>query len=183
MAKFLQRMSTKKEKFLISMKIISVEIPVKEKVTRMSIEWKRGDKKSETKQMFELTPEKPVAFVNEVFSKESMFYRLPKTGKYQQKQALIRVKGFTTTEGQPKEKIFGELEMDISAYVGAQNEIKSLLLNKALPNSVINLQLTVGMPGEEDLQVESSDSLEVEGEQRTRSNAEEEQKERKMSYY
>jgi hypothetical protein len=56
MAKFLSRMGTKKEKFLIMMKIISVEIPVKETVTKMSIEWKRGDKKSETKTPFEINP-------------------------------------------------------------------------------------------------------------------------------
>ena len=39
---------------MIVMKILYVEIPVKEPVQRMTIEWKRGAKKSETKSEFEL---------------------------------------------------------------------------------------------------------------------------------
>lgn len=50
------RMGAKKEKFLVIMKILSIEVPVKEPVSRMSIEWKRGKKKSETKNTFDLTP-------------------------------------------------------------------------------------------------------------------------------
>jgi hypothetical protein len=42
-------MGTKKEKFLIQMKVVSIEIPVKEKMTGVTVFWKRGDKKSETK--------------------------------------------------------------------------------------------------------------------------------------
>jgi hypothetical protein len=41
-------MGTKKEKFLIQMKVVSIEIPVKEPVTKITVLWKRGDKKSET---------------------------------------------------------------------------------------------------------------------------------------
>lgn len=125
MAKFLSRMGTKKEKFLIIMKIISVEIPVKESVTRMSIEWKRGNKKSETQNAFELSPESPLALVNEAFSKLSIFYHSTKTGKYQKKIANIRVKGYTAASAL-KEKILGELDLDISMFVGVQNEVKSL---------------------------------------------------------
>lgn len=81
------RMGTKKEKFLVLMKILSVEIPVKELVQKMTIEWKRGNKKSETKTKFELTPEKPISYVNETFSKNSVFYKSTKTDKYFKKLA------------------------------------------------------------------------------------------------
>ena len=95
MAKYLKRMGAKKENFLILMKIISIDIPVKEHIRRVSIEWKRGDKKSETKNQLELTPDKTFSLVNETFSKLSVFYMNSKTGKYFKKAALMRVKGFT----------------------------------------------------------------------------------------
>jgi hypothetical protein len=79
----------------------------------MSIEWKRGKKKSETKNAFELSPQKPLALVNETFSKSSVFYLSSKTGKYFKKIANIRVKGYSSTSGS-KEKILGDLELDIS---------------------------------------------------------------------
>lgn len=119
------RMGTKKQKFLIIMKILSVEIPVKEDVQRMTIEWRRGDKKSETKTTFELSPQKPLAFVNETFSKSSVFYLNSKTGKYFKKMAVIRVKGYMESYGN-KEKIMGELELDISHFVGIAGETKVL---------------------------------------------------------
>lgn len=87
MSKFLLRVGAKKENFLVLMKILSVEIPVKEQVTKMSIEWKRGDKKSETKTPFELSPEQPIAYINETFSKASVFYLSTKTNKYFKKLA------------------------------------------------------------------------------------------------
>jgi len=87
MSKFLMRMGTKKEKFLVLMRILSVEIPVKETISRMSVEWRRGNKKSETKTPFELTKEKPIAFLNETFSKISIFYKSTKSEKYFKKLA------------------------------------------------------------------------------------------------
>jgi hypothetical protein len=60
----------------------------------MTIEWRRGDKKSETRTTFELKPENPLAFVNETFSKSSVFYLNSKTGNYFKKLAVIRVKGY-----------------------------------------------------------------------------------------
>jgi hypothetical protein len=142
MSKFLSRIGTKKEKFLVLMKILSVEIPVKEQVSKMSIEWKRGDKKSETKTPFELSPEQPIAYVNETFSKVSVFYRSTKTEKYFKKLALIKVKGYTKSSG-GKEKILGELELDISMFMNSAGDTKTLLLNKALPNSKIEMQISV----------------------------------------
>lgn len=138
MSKFLMRMGTKKERFLVLMKILSVEIPVKETVSKMTIEWRRGNKKSETKTPFELTREKPIAYVNETFSKASIFYKSTKTEKYFKKLANIRVKGYTTSGGN-KEKILGELELDISLFMNSAGDTKILQLNKALPNSKIEL--------------------------------------------
>lgn len=48
MAKFFQRMGSKKETFLVLMKILSLEISVTEHIDRISIEWKRGEKTSQT---------------------------------------------------------------------------------------------------------------------------------------
>ena len=138
MSKFLMRMGTKKERFLVLMKILSVEIPVKETVQRMTIEWRRGNKKSETKTTFELTKEKPIAYVNETFSKASIFYKSTKTEKYFKKLANIRVKGYTASGGN-KEKILGELEVDISLFMNSAGDTKILQLNKALPNSKLEL--------------------------------------------
>ena len=56
MAKFFQRLGSKKERFVVLMKILSLEVSVTEFFDRISIEWKRGEKKSETKAMFELSP-------------------------------------------------------------------------------------------------------------------------------
>ena len=136
------RMGTKKEKFLVLMKVLSIEIPVKEPVSRMTIEWKRGDKKSETKTPFAITPEQPVAYVNETFSKASVFYRSTKTDKYFKKLVHIRARGFTQSGG-AKEKILGELELDLSLFVNSAGDTKTLLLSKALPNSRIQLQISV----------------------------------------
>ncbi len=83
------------------MKILSIEISVTEVIERISIEWKRGEKKSETKAMFELSPMKHQALINETFTKSSVFYFAPKTQTYFKKMAHIRVK------------------IDISQFVGA----------------------------------------------------------------
>jgi hypothetical protein len=45
MAKFLSRLlgPTKKEMHIVLMKVLAVEIPVKETVSNISIQWTRGD--------------------------------------------------------------------------------------------------------------------------------------------
>ena len=48
MSKYLKRYGSKKEKYYVFMKIISVESPVMEPYNNVVIEWKRGNKKSET---------------------------------------------------------------------------------------------------------------------------------------
>ena len=58
MAKFFARLGSKKELHLVLMKILQLEIAVSEPYERISIEWKRGEKKSETKAIFELNPHK-----------------------------------------------------------------------------------------------------------------------------
>jgi len=54
----------------------------------------------------------------ETFTKHSLFFKDNKSGKYHKKMALIKVKG-TNVGG--KEKLLGEIELDIAAYAGMQN--------------------------------------------------------------
>lgn len=48
MLKGVRRIGYKKEKFYVYMKIVSLEIPVKEPFTNVHIEWKRGNKTMQT---------------------------------------------------------------------------------------------------------------------------------------
>lgn len=61
MLKGIKRIGFKKEKFYVYMKIVSVEIPVKEPFTNVRVEWKRGNKRSITEQERFLTPQQPIA--------------------------------------------------------------------------------------------------------------------------
>ena len=58
MAKFFQRLGSKKERYLILMKILSLEVSVTENFDKISIEWRRGEKLSSTKAIFYLSPSK-----------------------------------------------------------------------------------------------------------------------------
>jgi hypothetical protein len=84
---------TKKEKHLIIMRIVSIEIPVKEPYCNVKIQWKRGDLKLETTSRIVINPDQPCTQVDQIFKKLSAFYRSTKSGKYQQKMAHISVKG------------------------------------------------------------------------------------------
>ena len=44
MSRFLRDLKYKKEKYYVYMKIVSLEIPVKESFTNVFVEWKRGNK-------------------------------------------------------------------------------------------------------------------------------------------
>ena len=96
MAKFFARLGSKKELYQISMKILQLEVAVTENYERISIEWKRGEKKSETKALFDLNPHKQSTLINETFTKSSQFYFAPKSQTFHKKLALIRVKGFNS---------------------------------------------------------------------------------------
>ena len=93
MSKYLKRYGSKKEKYYVFMKIISVALPVKEHYSKVVIEWRRGDKKSETVSEQSLSPENPVAVFLETFSKHSLFYKDNKTGKFFKKVAKFKVRG------------------------------------------------------------------------------------------
>ena len=93
------------------MKILSLELTVSEPFERISIEWKRGEKKSETKAIFEVSPQKHQTLINETFTKTSVFYFASKSQTYFKKMANIRVKGYTLGG---KERCLGEVELDIS---------------------------------------------------------------------
>jgi hypothetical protein len=84
---------TKKEMFLILMRVVSIEIPVKEPFCNVKIQWKRGDLKLETSNRITIDPEVPVTKIDHTFKKYSAFYRNTKTGKYQAKLASLFVKG------------------------------------------------------------------------------------------
>ncbi len=142
MSKFLMRMGSKKEQFLVSMTIVSLEIPVKETIKKVSIEWKRGNKKSETKTPYVISEDEQRIEINETFTKQSKFYKNTKTGTYFKKLALFRVKGHPTSMG-GKEKILGELELDISLFMNSAGESKTLQLRKAPPNSHIDLEISI----------------------------------------
>jgi len=64
------------------MQIISVQVPVKEKVSDVFIEWKRGDQVDKTRGMVTLTPDCPSASFEDVFKKLSVFYKDEKKGTY-----------------------------------------------------------------------------------------------------
>ncbi len=61
--------------FMIIMKVIRVEIPVKEDVYQVRVGWTRGDFKREGKKRIEITPENYRKEVNEIFLKMSAFNR------------------------------------------------------------------------------------------------------------
>lgn len=116
MSKYIKRYGAKKEKLYVLMKIISVEIPVKEPHHHLVIEWKRGNKKSETTAADQnLSAESPAAVFLETFTKHSVFFKDNKTGKYHKKMAILKVKGKNVAG---KEKLLGEIELDIAEYAG-----------------------------------------------------------------
>lgn len=109
----------------------------------INIEWTRGDKKTELKDKVELTPEKTVSHINQTFSKLSVFYYYPKKSTYHKKIATLKVTGFTESLGFKKESLIGQLDLDISHFVGSVNELKQFNLNKAPANSMISLQISI----------------------------------------
>ena len=87
MAKFLSRLlgPTKKEMHIVLMKVLAIEIPVKEIVSNISIQWTRGDFSigSKIHHQYLLKPEaQKCEMNNEMFVKLSTFYRNSTTGKY-----------------------------------------------------------------------------------------------------
>jgi hypothetical protein len=111
MSKFIKRIGSVKEKFYVFMKIISVEIPVKERYTNVVIEWKRGNKKSVTGGDKFISPDYKEAIFDETFTKHSVFYKDQKNNIFFRKLANFRVKGVNENG---KEKIIGEIDLDIS---------------------------------------------------------------------
>jgi len=94
MAKFLSRLlgPTKKEMHIVLMKVLAIEIPVKETVSNISIQWTRGDFSIASKNKYELKPEaQNCEMKNEMFVKLSAFYRNSTTGKYQSKSITISI--------------------------------------------------------------------------------------------
>jgi len=94
MAKYIDRLfGTSKEFFFVQIKILSVDIPVKEITSDVQIEWKRGQKKTMAKMLQELSPLNHVAVMEELFTKMSFFYKDDSKGTYQKKMVMIKVNG------------------------------------------------------------------------------------------
>jgi len=75
-----------------------------------------------------------------------VFYYSPKQQTYHKKLAQIRVKGFVGT----KERTLGETELDISAFVGSQNIVKTLQLTKTpvkAQKGYISIQISIQKEG------------------------------------
>ena len=99
------------------MKVISVEVPVQAPCEKVTVEWTRGDKVCVTKNQFELTPEKPLALVNETFTKNSIFYKINKTDNYQNKMAILKVKGICPKMDMNL-RVIGDCEINITQSMG-----------------------------------------------------------------
>ena len=65
---------------------------------------------------------------------------LHKNNHVYKKLVNIKVKG---TNEQRKEKLMGEIDLNISEFVGSIRKEIDVSLNKALPNSTISIELTI----------------------------------------
>ena len=140
MFKGISRLGYKKEKFFVYMKIIQVEVPVKETFSNVCVEWKRGNKSRITSGSKSLTPQQQVVTFEETFSKHSIFYRDEKNNNTYQKFALFKVRG-NNEEGKPK--ILGEINLNISSYVGNVQRELQVSLNRSLPGSTMLIEITI----------------------------------------
>ncbi len=96
--------------YMIIMKVVSIEIPVKEDSFQVRVEWTRGDLKREGRKRFDITPTETKVQVNETFLKMSAFKRKA-NGSYGNKKAHIAVTGFNHIG---KVKFLGELDLELS---------------------------------------------------------------------
>ena len=83
-----------------------------------------------------------MTLVNETFSTQSVFYHNLKTDKYFLKKAKIRVKGYPH-DSNGWEKVLGELEIDISQYVGAENIVKQFPIVSKTAGGQITIQISI----------------------------------------
>eukprot|EP00347_Sterkiella_histriomuscorum_P005643 403355813 len=142
MAKFLKRIGTKKQEYLVSIKIKALELHAQTNVQRMTIEWVRGDKRSETKKYFALSTDQTRVELDEIFTKESVFYLHQKTNKYDKKDCWIRVKGHTETTGY-KPTYLGQIKLELSNYIGMSDVQERMQLEKSFPDSFIEFEISI----------------------------------------
>ena len=126
--------------FMIIMKVLWVEIPVKEEVFQVRIEWTRGDFKREGKKRLELNPDNYRKDVDEIFLKMSAFKRKA-NGSYKIKNAIFTVTGLNHLG---KVKFLGEIEVELSQYLnkGYLAE-KTFILHKSVPNSLLAIDVII----------------------------------------
>ena len=126
------------------MKILSFEVPVREIVSKIKIQWTRGDFTINSREVYEIAPNRQKAEVSEMFVKLSAFYRNPANGKYQSKGLTIAISGFTDgKDPKPKPKFLGKIDIDLGQYVGMPYQKYSFVLHQSLPNSSIELELMI----------------------------------------
>lgn len=92
MSKFISRLGTKRETLLINMQVDELYIPTEEKITKIVILWKRGDKTSFLELKQDLDQNNQKLRSDKIFNKASNFYSGWKGG-YQQKLIQMKVVG------------------------------------------------------------------------------------------
>lgn len=87
-----------------------------------------------------LSKDSPVAVFLETFTKHSVFYKSVKTGKYHKKLAIFKVKGYNKNK---KQKVLGELQIDLANFVGYEQKELELGLTKSVPNAKMTMEISI----------------------------------------
>lgn len=111
-------MKGSKAKHIVMMKVTQVDIPVDEIVKRITIEWKRGQRRIQSRGTFELAPGQQMATPNESFFHISQFEFVKKYNSYEKKLVHVKLKGYSESSKYKKTRLLGERLIDISQYVG-----------------------------------------------------------------
>ena len=77
-----------------------------------------------------------------MFVKLSAFYRNATNGKYQAKAMSVNISGYSEA-AQPKLKYLGQLDLDLSIYVGLQYQRQRFVLQKSMPNAYIDIEFII----------------------------------------
>ena len=140
MSKYIKRMKTQKERYLIVMNILSLKMDVTEDVDKIIIEWRRGNKKSVTRDFYRLSTLNQVTDVGEIFKKLSVFYKDEKKGVFMKKNVLMKLTGCVKN----KVKSLGHVQFDLSGLVGSLEFEKILTLDHCpYANSEMRINISI----------------------------------------
>ena len=108
--------SKEREQFMVIIKVVTLDIPVKEEVKQVHIDWVRGDFKREGQKKFNMGEGlQKVENINEMFLKQSKFIKLKKINQYKPKNCLFNIQGLNNAG---KTKVLGELEIELTQFIG-----------------------------------------------------------------